>query len=144
MAAKDTQEDALNDEHVIEAQERGIIEIEDSRVTYNLKQKKHYNWTDPEEWVRARTISYLVIAKDYPANRLKTEVVVPRRTPSDYADIVVYQDDDCRRPYLVVENKAAGQKKKDRTQGIEQGFGNAIDGRGEEELPEIESDVPEA
>lgn len=125
MARIDTEEDALIDEYVIEAQGRGIIEIKDDRVIYNVNQKKDYDWTDPEEWVRARTISYLVIAKDYPANRLRTEVVVPRRTPSDYADVVLYEDDKCHRPYLVVENKAAGQSKRDRAQGIEQGFGNA-------------------
>ena len=56
MASTDTQEDALLDEYVIEAQERGIIEIEDDRVIYNIKQKKDYDWTDPEEWVRARRL----------------------------------------------------------------------------------------
>ncbi len=50
---------------------------------------------------------------------------VPRRTPSDQADIVVFLDDGCRSPYLVVENKAKGQNKRDRDQGIEQAFGNA-------------------
>ena len=38
---------------------------------------------------------------------------------------MVYRDDTCRQPYLVVENKAADQNKKDRAQGIEQLFGNA-------------------
>ena len=65
------------------------------------------------------------MVKDYPADRLKTEVIVPRRMPSDYADIVVYRDDACAEPYLVVENKAAGQSGAERRRGIEQGFGNA-------------------
>ena len=50
---------------------------------------------------------------------------MPRRTPSDRADIVVYLDDRRRTPYLVIENKAAGQSERDRKQGIEQAFGNA-------------------
>lgn len=50
---------------------------------------------------------------------------VPRRTPSDYADIVIYRDDSCTDPYLVVENKAAARSEPERRQAIEQAFGNA-------------------
>lgn len=121
----DRAEDAVNDPHVVEAIRRGLIEIRGDRVTYNLASKKGYSWLDPEEWVRARTIAFLVMARAYPANRMKTEVQVPRRTPGDFADIVVYRDDRCRDPYLVVENKAAGQSEADRRQWIEQLFGNA-------------------
>ena len=116
---------AERDPNVSELRARGLIAIEGGRITYNLNQSRSYLWTDPEEWVRARTIAYLIIEKGYPANRLKTEVRVPRRTPSDQADIVVFRDDQCRSPYLVVENKADGQNQLDRDQGIEQAFGNA-------------------
>lgn len=118
-------EDALEDENVKEAAARGVIQISKGRVIYDLKQKKEFNWSDPEEWVRVRTIAFLIVEKGYPANRMRTEVQVPRRTPSDWADIIVYEDDRCQTPYLVVENKAAGQAKTARDQGIEQGFGNA-------------------
>ena len=121
----DTPELALSHSDVIEAMARGFIEIHGNRVKYNLNQKRDYDWTDPEEWVRARTIAFLIISKNYPANRIRTEVQVPRRTPNDLADIVVYVDDRCTEPYLVVENKAAGQMKRARAQGIEQLFGNA-------------------
>ncbi|MEN6440117.1 MAG: N-6 DNA methylase [Syntrophobacter sp.] len=120
----DTQEATLAHPDVIEAIARGFIEVRGNRIKYNLNQKREYDWTDPEEWVRARTIAYLIISKNYPANRIRTEVQVPRRTPNDWADIVVYIDDRCTDPYLVVENKAAGQTKKSRLQGIEQLFGN--------------------
>lgn len=118
-------EDALAQAAVIEACRRGIITVTDRRVKYGLSREQTYNWDDPEEWVRAFTVAWLVIEKGYPANRMKLEVTVPRRTPSDFADIVVYQDDACREPYLVVENKASGQRARDRDQGIEQAFGNA-------------------
>lgn len=121
----DSAEEALQDENVQEAMARGVIELSNGNVVYNLKQKKSYNWSDPEEWVRARTIAFLIVEKSYPANRMKTEVTVPRRTPSDFADIIVYNDDECRSPYIVVENKSAGQRTASRDQGIEQGFGNA-------------------
>lgn len=96
------------------------------RASYLCPQpKKSYAWTDPEEWARCATISFLIIARQYPPQRIRVEVTVPRRTPSDLADIVVYADDSCRSPYLVVENKADGQTAAQRRQAIEQLFGNA-------------------
>ncbi len=116
---------AENDPHVSELIARGLILIEGGRITYNLNQSRSYQWTDPEEWVRARAIAFLIMEKGYPANRMRTEVRVPRRTPNDQADIVVFKDDECRSPYLVVENKADGQNRQSREQAIEQVFGNA-------------------
>jgi type I restriction enzyme M protein len=111
--------EVLANEFVAEGVCRGFISIADNRVTYHLNQPRAYDWTDPEEWVRAHTIAWLVIARDYPTNRIRTEVTVPRRTPNEYADIVVYRDDQCREPYLVVENKAGGQTTDQRNQAIE-------------------------
>ena len=117
--------DALAQPAVKEAVRRDIIATDERRVRYSLSREQTYNWDDPEEWVRATTVAWLIVEKGYPANRIRLEVVVPRRTPSDFADIVVYEDDSCRVPYLVVENKASGQSARDRDQGIEQAFGNA-------------------
>lgn len=125
MPIRHSPDDALADPRVTECVTRGFIEIAKERITYNLGHKRTYSWNDPEEWVRCRCIAFLIIEKKYPANRLRTEVSVPRRVPSDHADIVVYSDDRCRSPYLVVENKSAGQSSKDRAQWIEQVFGNA-------------------
>ena len=118
-------DDALAQPAVKDAIRRDIVAINQQRVRYNLSKEQTYNWSDPEEWVRATTVAWLIVEKGYPANRVKLEVVVPRRIPSDFADIVVYEDDSCRIPYLVVENKACGQSNRDREQGIEQAFGNA-------------------
>lgn len=38
---------------------------------------------------------------------------------------MVFSDPKCSKPYLVVENKASGQRPAERKQAIEQGFGNA-------------------
>ena len=104
----DNRDDTEANELVAEAISRGVITIVNDRVTYRLHQQKSYSWNDPEEWVRAHTLAWLIIERDYPPNRIRTEVTVPRRTPTDWADIVVYRDDQCRVPYLVVENKRAG------------------------------------
>lgn len=128
---KDSRRDAEDDPLIVSATQRGILDIKGDRITYNFPTKKSYNWDDGEEWVRARTLAFLVLEKGYPLNRIRTEVSVPRRTPNDFADIVVYRDDQCREPYLIVENKSAGQSKASRLQAIEQLFGNANSLRGE-------------
>jgi type I restriction enzyme M protein len=110
---------------ILAAIDRGVIELRENRIKYNLKHAREYDWSNPEELVRAQTIAWLVIRKNYPAARMRTEVVVPRRVPEDKADVVVYRDDRCVDPYLVVENKAVNVTLAQRVQGIEQGFGNA-------------------
>lgn len=122
---------ALSPEHVLElpfvkeAIARGFIEVSNGRALYHLGREGDHDWRDPEEWVRFATVAWLIIEKGYPAKRMQIEVLVPRRVPGDYADIVVFRDDRCRDPYLVVETKADGQSDAERAQAIEQGIGNA-------------------
>ena len=114
--------------NVMKLGRRGIIAFDGGKITYNLAGKpRAYPWTDntPEEWVRAQTIAFLILERGYPANRIKTEHLVPRRTQRDRADVVVFEDDTCKSPYLIVENKAFGQSSQAREQGIDQVFGNA-------------------
>ena len=117
--------DFENDPLIISAFQRNLMELHGDRITYNVHQKKTYSWTDPEEWVRARTVAFLVLKKAYTPQSIKLEVTVPRRTPSDFADIVVYNDERCQTPYLVVENKRERLSASDKAQAIEQLFGNA-------------------
>ncbi len=117
--------DFENDPLILSAIQRNLIEIHGDRITYNIHQKKSYNWSDPEEWVRARTIAFLVLEKSYTPRSIRTEVIVPRRTPEDLADIVVYKDERCQEPYLVVENKKEHLSPREHNQAIEQLFGNA-------------------
>jgi type I restriction enzyme M protein len=67
----------------------------------------------------------LVLDYGYNPNRIRLEVPVPRRTPEDRADIVVYEDDELKKPYLVVECKKDGITDAEFKQAIEQVFGNA-------------------
>jgi len=115
---------AVNNPLIQSALNRQLLLIDGNRITYKINQQKSYDWTDPEEWVRAYTIAWLVLEMDYPANRIRTEVTVPRRTPNDWADVVVFSDDQCREPFLIIENKAYQISESDKSQGIEQLFGN--------------------
>jgi type I restriction enzyme M protein len=103
---------------------RGIFVVDGERIRYQLAHQYSQDWGDPEEWVRALSIARLVVEKGYPPNRIKIELTVPRRTPSDLADIVVHDDDRCRSPYLVVECKRDGIADRAQAQAIEQLFGN--------------------
>ena len=57
--------------------------------------------------------------------KIDIEVKVERRIPDDRADIVVYEDEELKTPYLVVETKRDGITDSEFTQAIEQAFGNA-------------------
>jgi type I restriction enzyme M protein len=81
-------------------------------------------WGDPEEKVRAEFWAELILKYEYPAERILFEVNVPRRTPNDYADLVVYNDDDRKSPYFVFECKRADVSDAEFAQSIEQACGN--------------------
>ena len=78
------------------------------KITYVTSDNHSENYSDPEEKVRAEFWAELIYKYEYPADRIKVEVVVPDRLPTDRADIVIFRDDECKRPYTVVECKKDG------------------------------------
>ena len=107
------------------ASDRGYLEIRDNRVRYICNRVYEDDFADPEEPVRAAVYAWLVLEREYPNTQIGIEVTVPRRTPSDRADIVVYEDAECLKPYLVVETKERGIGPSEANRAIEQAFGNA-------------------
>ena len=95
------------------------------KITYVSSDNFSANYENPEEKVRASFWAELIYKYEYPANRIKVEVVIPDRLPTDRADIVVFNDDECKRPYAVVECKKEGVTDAEFNQAIEQGVGNA-------------------
>lgn len=93
------------------------------RITYNAVNVTE-NFDDPEEQVRAAFWAELIYDYDYEPRRLGVEVVVPDRLPSDRADIVIFRDDERKRPYAVVECKREEISDAEYRQAIEQAFGN--------------------
>nr|NQU89717.1 type I restriction enzyme HsdR N-terminal domain-containing protein [Bacteroidota bacterium] len=98
---------------------------EQTRVTYHCKREYSTSFKNPEETIRAAYFAELVLDYAYPKERIDIEVTVPRRTPEDRSDIVVYEDDECKKPFLVVECKKDGITDAEFKQAIEQAFGNA-------------------
>lgn len=95
------------------------------KIVYVASDNRTENYEDPEEKVRAEFWAELIYKYDYPVNRIKIEVVIPDRLPTDRADIVVFFDDECKRPHTVVECKKDGVTDAEFNQAIEQGVGNA-------------------
>ncbi len=95
------------------------------RITYMTSDNHIGNYDYPEEKVRAEFWAELIYKYEYPANRIKVEVTVPDRVPTDRADIVVFEDDECKRPFIIVECKKNGVTDAEFNQAIEQGVGNA-------------------
>ncbi|MCY4569541.1 MAG: type I restriction enzyme HsdR N-terminal domain-containing protein [Candidatus Poribacteria bacterium] len=100
-------------------EQKGYIEFlnEGTTIHYIVPDKK-YRFTDPEEKVRARFYVELIEHFQYSQNRIDLEVRVPRRTPSDLADIVVFQDDEKKNPFIVIECKKDEISEAEFTQAI--------------------------
>jgi type I restriction enzyme M protein len=101
------------------------IDVDQKFITYVHPNKK-YRFADPEEKVRAETYLQIIYDYGYKPERLDVELIVPRRTPSDLADIIVFEDDAKKKPYIVVECKKSTVSEAEFVQAIEQGFGNAV------------------
>jgi len=96
-------------------------------------QRIHYNaashserWSDPEEKVRAEFWAELIYKYQYRPERMRFEVKVPRRTPRDLADIVIYgdKDEELKAPWFVFECKRADASDAEFAQAVEQACGN--------------------
>jgi type I restriction enzyme M protein len=107
--------------------ELGYVQLEDEGkyITYTA-QGKRLRFSEPKEQVRAEAYLSLILEYGYNPQRISLEVVVPRRTPSDLADIVVFRDDDKTAPYIVIECKNWKISEAEFSQAVEQGFGNSV------------------
>lgn len=112
--------------------EKGLISFNDdmSRITY-VFQKKERNYNNPEEKVQAETFLRLIIDYNYPVNRIKQFVSVTMGREVKEADIIVYKDDMCLEPYILVECKKQEVSEAEFQQAINQAFGYAYATAGE-------------
>ena len=82
-------------------------------------------YADPEEKVRAELWAELIYKYEYQPGKIGFEVNVPARTPTFFADLVIYKDDKKIDPYFVIECKPADISDAEFAQAIEQACGNA-------------------
>jgi N-6 DNA methylase family protein len=87
---------------------RNLISIsEDEKTITYIHQNKSRNFTNPEEKVQAEAFVLLVIQYNYKPERIGIFVSVPMGSSTKEADIVVYNDDECTEPHILVECKKA-------------------------------------
>lgn len=111
-------------EHAIADGHAKIIgEGRTQKITY-LAVNHSERYADPEEQVRAEFWAELIYRYGYEPQRLGLEVIVPDRTPHDRADIVVFRDNERKRPYAVIECKKDGITDAEFNQAVEQACGN--------------------
>ncbi len=110
-----------------QAFEAGHLRVDQSRrfekVVYTAVNPSE-RWSDPEEKVRAEFYAELIYRYGYSPDRIGVEITVPDRSPSDYADLVVFRDDERKRPFAVIECKSEAISDAEFTQAVEQAWGN--------------------
>src|SRR5438552_875344 len=109
---------AIQDDHA-----KFIGEGKNQQILYVAANHKE-RFSDPEEIVRAEFWAELIYRIEYKPERIGFEVTVPRRTPSDWADLVIYHDDERTRPFAVIETKKDGITDTEFLQAVEQACGN--------------------
>ena len=99
---------------------KGLIKFDQDKnfITYILQNKKR-NYNNPEEKVQTETFLTLVLVYGYPVERIQQYVTVTMGREKKEADIIVYNDDACESPFIIVECK--------KEEITDQEFGRAVD-----------------
>lgn len=86
--------------------QKGLIRFDEEQkyITY-IHQNKKRNYTNPEEKVQAEAFLKLVLSYGYPVNRIRQFYPVTMGASTKEVDIVLYNDDQCTQPLIVVECK---------------------------------------
>lgn len=108
--------------------EKGYISLNEdmSRITYLFQNNKEYAYNKPEDKVQAETVLRLIFDYNYPARRIKQFVPVTMGREVKEADIIVYEDDACIRPHILVECKREEVSEAEYQQAIEQAYSYAF------------------
>jgi len=127
MEKKNNKQNSIFERNIQRGIEKSFIQLSEDKykISYFCSREYSTSFKTPEEQVRAFYFLELLLVYNYLKKRIDFEVPVPRRTPEDRADIVVYEDDELKKPYLVVECKRDGITDAEFKQAIEQAFGNA-------------------
>jgi type I restriction enzyme M protein len=103
-----------------------LIRFEDGdKAIIYLHQNKRRSYANPEEQVQAETFLKLVLEYGYSAARIQQFVSVKMGISNKEADLIVYKDDACTEPYIVVECKNQDVSEQEFKQAVEQAFSYA-------------------
>jgi type I restriction enzyme M protein len=113
--------------YIVRALEEGHLRIDRSGRTERLVYvavNRTERWSDAEEKVRAEFYAELIYRYGYSPDRIGVEITVPDRSPNDFADLVIFFDDDRKRPFAVIECKRELVSDAEFNQAVEQAWGN--------------------
>ena len=113
----------LNDEGI----KKGLIRFEDGKkyIRYIHQDKKRL-YDTPEEPIQANAFLTLTIIYKYPVKRIRQFVPVPMGSEIKEADIIVYADDACTSPFIVVECKKQDVSELEFVRATDQAFSYAV------------------
>ena len=102
---------------------KGLISFDEERkyITYVYLKKKR-NYTNPEEEVQAETFLKLILVYGYPVEHIRQFVTITMGSSTKEDDILVYKDDPCEEPHIIVECKKPEVSELEFEQAVEQGF----------------------
>jgi type I restriction enzyme M protein len=116
-----------NKAYLKQAIEDGYLRLDQSgrfeKIHY-VAANRSERWSDSEEKVRAEFYAELIYRYGYSPDRIGVEITVPDRSPNDYADLVVFKDDERKRPFAVIECKKEAISDAEFNQSVEQAWGN--------------------
>ncbi len=97
---------------------------DNKQITYcNFHRPRNYN--NPEEKVQAETFVKLVLQYGYSSTKIKMYETVTMGSEKREADIIVYNDDNCIQPHILVECKKDTVSEQEFLQAIEQAYSYA-------------------
>lgn len=114
-------------EIILNAKQRNLIAISEdlSTITY-LNQNISRNYNNPEEKIQAEVFCELVLKYNYPVEQVKQYVKVTVGSDIKEADIIVYNDKECKKPHIIVECKKAAISKQEFKQAVRQAYAYAF------------------
>lgn len=112
---------------IIEGQKMGLIEVSNdaSTITY-INQNISRNYNNPEERVQAETYCELVLNYNYPVENIRLYVKVTVGSDVKEADMIVYNDSECRQPHIIVECKREEITEQEFKQAVRQAYSYAF------------------
>lgn len=112
---------------ILEGEKNNLIKISEdlSTITY-ISQNITRNFNNPEEKIQAEMFCQLVLRYNYPVEQVKLYVKVTVGSDTKEADIIVYNDIECKKPHIIVECKRSSINEQEFKQAVRQAYAYAF------------------
>lgn len=102
---------------------KGLIRFDEGKknIYYIHQNEKRRNFNNPEEKVQVESYLKLILTYGYPVERILQFASVTMGSTTKEVDIIVYNDDECTQPLIVVECKKEDASELEFEQAIKQG-----------------------